>query len=85
MIVKIEVRLKKGHFDPEGEVTTRSLRDLGFPVSTVRVSKVYTVKVEVGDEREATRLAQDMCRKLLANPTKDDFYIEVLSGEGRAD
>ncbi|MEM4157693.1 MAG: phosphoribosylformylglycinamidine synthase subunit PurS [Candidatus Methanomethylicaceae archaeon] len=85
MMVRVEVKLKKGHFDPEGDVTARSLKDLGFPVNNVRVSKVYTVDVSVGDEKEAMSLAREMCRKLLANPTKDDFIIEVLTGEGGAD
>ncbi|MBC7112496.1 MAG: phosphoribosylformylglycinamidine synthase subunit PurS [Candidatus Methanomethyliales bacterium] len=82
MMVRVEVKLKKGHFDPEGDVTTKSLRDLGFPVSGVRVSKVYTVELEVNDKERAMSLAREMCRKLLANPTKDDFFIEVLAGEG---
>lgn len=84
MRVRVEVRLKKGHFDPEGDVTARSLRDLGFPVKGVRVSKVYTVEMDVGDENEALKKAQEMCRRLLANPTKDDFSVEVLPGEGGA-
>ncbi|MCS7138979.1 MAG: phosphoribosylformylglycinamidine synthase subunit PurS [Crenarchaeota archaeon] len=79
MKVRVEVKLKPGHFDPEGDVTAQSLRDLGFPVTTVKVGKVYILEVEVKDSREATRLAEDMCKKLLANPVKDDYIIEVLS------
>ncbi|MGQ9759933.1 MAG: phosphoribosylformylglycinamidine synthase subunit PurS [Candidatus Methanomethylicaceae archaeon] len=83
-MVKVEVRLKRGHFDPEGDVTTRSLRDLGFPVRKVRVSKVYTIEMDVSNEDTALRKAQEMCRRLLANPTKDDFSVEVLRSEGGA-
>ncbi|MBO3808739.1 MAG: phosphoribosylformylglycinamidine synthase subunit PurS [Candidatus Brockarchaeota archaeon] len=79
MRVKVEVRLKPGHFDPEGDVAAKSLRDLGFPVSTVKVGKVYILEVEVDDREEALRLAEDMCKKLLANPVKDDYSVEVLS------
>ncbi|MBO3800609.1 MAG: phosphoribosylformylglycinamidine synthase subunit PurS [Candidatus Brockarchaeota archaeon] len=79
MRMKVEVRLKPGHFDPEGDVTAKSLRDLGFPVSTVKVGKVYILEVEVSDRKEALKLAEDMCKKLLANPVKDDYSIEVLS------
>ncbi|MBO3832098.1 MAG: phosphoribosylformylglycinamidine synthase subunit PurS [Candidatus Brockarchaeota archaeon] len=79
MRVKVEVKLKSGHFDPEGDVAAKSLRDLGFPVSTVKVGKVYILEVEVDDREEALRLAEDMCRKLLANPVKDDYSVEVLS------
>ncbi|MDD1776238.1 MAG: phosphoribosylformylglycinamidine synthase subunit PurS [Candidatus Methanomethylicus sp.] len=81
MIVKIEVKLKPGHFDPEGDVTAKSLRDLGFKVEEVKVSKVYTLNLLSGNAEEAVNQAKDMCKKLLANPTKDNFTVEVLGLE----
>ncbi|MDH5806823.1 MAG: phosphoribosylformylglycinamidine synthase subunit PurS [Candidatus Methanomethylicaceae archaeon] len=81
MKVSIEIRLKKGYFDPEGEVTKEALKDLGFPVNNVKVSKLYTIEINVNNEEEAIKIAQDMCKKLLANPTKDEFLIKVLSNE----
>lgn len=82
-LVKAEISLKRGHFDPEGDVAARSLRDLGFRVFSARVSKGYTIEVEANGPAEAEDLVKEMCRKLLANPTKDDFKVEVLSVEGR--
>lgn len=78
MKLRIEVKLKPGHFDPEGDVTAKSLRDLGFHVDTVKVGKIYIMDIEVKDHEEALRLADEMCRKLLANPVKDDYSVEVL-------
>jgi phosphoribosylformylglycinamidine synthase len=78
MRLRVEVKLKPGHFDPEGDVAAKSLRDLGFPVAMVKVGKVYVIDVEVNDRDEALRLADEMCRKLLANPVKDDYSVEVL-------
>jgi phosphoribosylformylglycinamidine synthase PurS subunit len=83
MRVRVEVKLKSGHFDPEGDVTATALRDLGFHVNGVKVSKVYTLGLEAKSAEEAVKLTKDMCRKLLANPTKDDFSVEVLPGEER--
>ena len=40
---KIEVSLKPGHSNPEGETTARLLTELGYKVQAVDVSKVYTV------------------------------------------
>ncbi len=40
---KIEVSLKPGHSNPEGETTARLLVELGYKVQAVDVSKVYTV------------------------------------------
>lgn len=75
--MKIEVSLKKGHSDPEGETTARLLRELGYKVKNVGVSKAYTIILEAESRQEAKVKADEMCRRLLANPTKDDYVIVV--------
>ena len=74
---RIEVSLKPGHSDPEGEMTTRSLRELNYPVERVNVSKVYTVILKADSRDKAERMVDEMCRRLLANPTKDDYRFEI--------
>jgi phosphoribosylformylglycinamidine synthase len=75
--LKIEVKLKPGHSDPEGETTARLLRELGYRVEAVNVSKVYSVVLEAELREEAKAKADEMCKRLLANPTKDDYVITV--------
>jgi len=75
--VKIEVSLKPGHSNPEGETTARLLVELGFSVEAVEVSKVYKVVLEASSMVEAEQKAQEMSRRLLVNPTKDDYTISV--------
>ncbi len=75
---KIEVGLKPGHSNPEGETTARSLVELGFKVAAVDVSKVYTVSLEAASAAEAKAKAEEMSRRLLANPTKDNYIISVV-------
>ena len=72
---KIEVSLKPGHSDPEGETTARLLKELGYAVNTVNVSKAYTVNFEAETCKEAEAKAEEMCKRLLANPTKDNYTI----------
>lgn len=74
---EVHVTLKPGHSDPEGETTMRSLRELGFPVSKVEVSKVYTVFLSASSEKMAKEKTGEMCVKLLANPTKDNYVFRV--------
>ena len=74
---KIEVSLKPGHTDPEGETTNRSLKELGYPVSGVNVSKVYNVTLEAQNTQDAKAKAEEMAKRLLANPTKDNFNVTV--------
>jgi phosphoribosylformylglycinamidine (FGAM) synthase PurS component len=42
---KVEISLKPGLSDPEGETSAESLMDLGFKISEVGISKVYNIYV----------------------------------------
>lgn len=75
--LKVEVSLKPGHSDPEGETAARLLRELGYKVEGVNVSKAYHILLEASSREEALAKAEEMCRKLLANPTKDNYAIVV--------
>lgn len=75
--VKIEVSLKLGHTDPEGETTQRLLKELGYAVSAVNVSKVYNLQIENSSAKDAKAKAEEMAKRLLANPTKDNYTITV--------
>ncbi|MGA2767231.1 MAG: phosphoribosylformylglycinamidine synthase subunit PurS [Candidatus Bathyarchaeia archaeon] len=75
--LKIEVSLKPGHSDPEGETTGDLLKQLGYKVKAVGVGKVYKVVLEASSKKEAQAEAVEMCKRLLANPTKDDSAISV--------
>ena len=74
---RIEVSLKSGHSDPEGEMTTQSLKELKFLAKKVNVSKVYTIVFEAEDEQKAKKAIEEMCRKLLANPIKDNYSYKI--------
>jgi len=75
--LKIEVSLKPGHIDPEGETTAHLLKELGYKVERVNVSKFYSVVLEAESRKEAEMKAGEMCKRLLANPTKDNYSIVI--------
>jgi phosphoribosylformylglycinamidine synthase PurS subunit len=75
--LRIEVSLKPGHSDPEGETTARLLMELGYRVEAANVSKVYSVFLEASSRKEANVKAEEMCKRLLANPTKDNYAIVI--------
>jgi len=74
---KIEVTLKPGHSDPEGSTTQHLLKELGYKVNSVNVSKVYNIQLEAANVKEARTKAEDMAKRLLANPTKDNYTIAI--------
>ena len=78
---KIEVSLRPGHSDPEGETAARLLKELGYTVETVNVSKVYTILLEAETLSEAQAKTEEMCKRLLANPTKDNYTIAIEEQE----
>ncbi len=78
---KIEVSLKPGHSNPEGETTARLLKELGYSVEAVDVSKVYTVSLDASDLKKAKTKAEEMSKRLLANPTKDNYSISVVESK----
>jgi phosphoribosylformylglycinamidine synthase len=78
---KIEVALKPGHSDPEGETISRLLKELGYTVDSVNVSKVYNILLEGKTSKDAQAKAEEMSKRLLANPTKDNYTITVEEQE----
>lgn len=74
---KIEVSLKPGHSDPEGEMTKQSLNELKFSAQKVNVGKVYIIVFEAENKQKAEAAVEEMCRKLLANPTKDNYSYTI--------
>ena len=78
---KIEVSLKPGHSDPEGETSARLLKELGYNVDSVNVSKVYKIIIESNSAEAANAKAEEMAKRLLANPTKDNYTINVVENK----
>lgn len=73
----VYVTLKLGYSDPEGETTAEALRGLGYMVSYVRSSKAYEVFFEAENKVHAEGLLEEMCRRLLTNPIKDNYRYEL--------
>ena len=74
---RVEVNLKPGHSDPEGETTKQSLSELNYAVHSVNVSKIYELVLEAKNLAEAKRQVDEMCKRLLANPVKDNYHFDI--------
>jgi len=71
------INLKKGVADPEGVNTKKALEMLGFKVKDVSVAKIFRIKLGAKNKKDAEKKADEMCRKLLANPVIHDYKIMV--------
>lgn len=74
---RVEVRLKRGYLDPEGETVKSALSDLGYSVSQVNTARVYEIRFSASSPEDARKIAEEMCRRLLSNPVKDDYSFEI--------
>lgn len=76
--VQVEVLLRAGVADPQGQTIERSLPHLGFDgVTDVRVGKSIRFSVEAADEAAAQREVQDMCARFLSNPVIEDSSVSI--------
>ncbi|WP_424940076.1 phosphoribosylformylglycinamidine synthase subunit PurS [Aliiroseovarius sp. S253] len=76
MKVRVDVMLKTGVLDPQGEAVRHALGNLGFEgVEKVRQGKVIELDVAPGTSEEQIK---DMCEKLLANTVIENYAIQVL-------
>jgi phosphoribosylformylglycinamidine synthase len=74
---RIEVSLKPGYSDPEGNATKKSLVELQYDVESVKVSKVYRIVLNSDSYESARKTLDEMCKRLLANPTRDEYDIQI--------
>jgi phosphoribosylformylglycinamidine synthase len=75
---RVNVKLKPGIADPQGQTIERALPALGYEgVSDVRVGKLIELRVDAGDPEEARAKVEEMCRRLLANPVIESFEVSV--------
>ncbi len=85
MRVRIEVHLKKGVTDPEGDNVAKALNLLGFKgIRGVHSAKLFLIDLEASSGPKAQVAAEEMCRRLLANPVVHSYTIAVEDAAGGA-
>jgi len=74
---RVEVTLKEGYYDPEGETTKNSLIGLNYRAEEVKTSRLFEIIFEAESLESARSKIEEMSRRLLSNPVKDNYRIEV--------
>jgi phosphoribosylformylglycinamidine synthase PurS subunit len=75
--LEIRVTPRPGVLDPQGQAIHHALRSLGYEgAEDVRVGKAIHIELDAEDEEAARATAEEMCRKLLANPVTEDYRVE---------
>ena len=88
-LAQVQVGLRPGIADPEGQTIASALRSLGYgAVDEVRTGRLMRIAFDADDAEGAERAVADMCRRLLANPVMETATWEIRAdepiGEGAA-
>jgi phosphoribosylformylglycinamidine synthase PurS subunit len=79
MKVVINISLKDGVLDPEGQAIQTSLSNLGFnDFENVRIGKQIILNIDKLDKSDVFQAADLMCQKILANTVIENYKIEIL-------
>ena len=76
--IEVHIAPRAGLLDPEGKAVEHALEALSFDgVTGVRVGRLVRLSLAADDESAARERADQMCRKLLANPVTEDYDIAL--------
>ena len=79
MKVIVNISLKEGVLDPEGQAIKTSLSNLGFEnLNDVRTGKQIILNFVNLEENEAVIEAKKMCEDLLVNTVIEKYKINIL-------
>ena len=76
--VNIEIKLKNGILDPQGQAVKGGLDALGYKnINDVHVGKYIELFIEGEKEEEIKDQTDMMCKRLLANPIIEDYTFQI--------
>lgn len=76
--IMVQITLKKGMVDAEGESVKKALELLGYSVERVETVQTYVLTIEENSREKALSEAESACKRLLANPVIQDYSLVVL-------
>lgn len=75
---QIKVMPLKDLLDPQGKAVLGGLKNLNIQsVGDVRIGKHIDLQIEAASKEEATAIASEAAKKLLANPVMETFEVSI--------
>ena len=79
MKVIVNISLKEGVLDPEGQAIDNTLRNIGFNNFTnIRTGKQIILDINKIDETQVLLEADKMCQQLLVNTVIENYDINII-------
>ena len=79
MKVIVNISLKEGVLDPEGQAIDNTLRNLGFNnFNNIRTGKQIILNIDKTDENKVLKEVDKMCQELLVNTVIENYHIDII-------
>ena len=79
MKARIYISYKKGILDPQGKTIGHALDSIGIKkINSVRMGKYIEMQFNGISKDEASKITDESCRKLLANPNTETYKFELM-------
>lgn len=75
----INVMPLKELLDPKGKAVATNMKNLELhQISDVRIGKHIQLVLDANNETEAKKIAEEACKKLLANPIMESYDLTIV-------
>ena len=75
----INVTPLKELLDPKGKAVATNMKNLELhQISDVRIGKHIQLVLDANNETEAKKIAEEACKKLLANPIMESYDLTIV-------
>ena len=75
---EIKIMPLKNLLDPQGKAVSSNMKNVGLPqISNVRIGKHIELDVIASDEKKASDVVRDACKKILANEIMESFEFNI--------
>ena len=83
MKAKIYITYKDGILDPQGKTVGNALNSMGLSkINEVSIGKFIEMNFDSKlSKEEVIKLADESCRKLLANPNTEQYRFDIMDEE----
>ena len=79
MKAKIFIKYKDGILDPQGKVTGNALKSIGVDgITNLTIGKYIEMDFENISKKEAIKVTEESCNKLLVNPNTQTFNFKII-------
>ena len=79
MKAKIYISYKEGILDPQGKTVNHALDAIGIKkIDSVRMGKYIEMDFGKISKDKASKITNESCRKLLANPNTETYTFEIV-------